>query len=426
MRRGDRATARHVLALAIASVSIVIASPARLPAQSAGASPEIHAQLTPAAEPHRERIVAAMQEAGARYREWLGPPPGGSITVTDQPWLRPLTAQRGWVAIDLPWRSSPETMEIESAVAHGIARQWWPGLLSSAVTAPLVNGAAWYLQSLVVERLFDLRFLSTAHSADGVRYFGGAMPWAFRPLTLGRSTAGLGRADFLRGAHADRWPPAGRRLPSSMDADALRGALAFGTLERYLTWPVLQAALHAWAQRAAEGPMSRADIAATIGAAAGQDLSWFFDTAFAGQTGFDYALESFSTGLAAGACEGGPCYRTRATAVRRGDGQFTGAGRPAAGAYESGDAMVLRVWFANGQDVTARWDGRHASRTFEFDSRSPATAVRLDPDRTLLLDENYLDDARVVNAPTNVPVGKWVARWMVWLQDAMLAYGSLF
>ena len=364
-----------------------------------------------------------MQEAGARYGEWLGPPPREAITLADRLWRAPATESPAWKAIDLPGWSAPATMEIESAVAYALARTWWPDSQPGSATATVVNGAAWYLQSLVVERLFDLRYLSPGHSADGVRYFGGAVPWAIPSLTLGRSTVGLGRAEFLRSNSVSaRWPASARRLPASVDHDAVRGALAFGTLERYLTWPVLQGALHAWARRAAEGPMSQSEIAATVSAAAGQDLSWFFETAFDTQARFNYALAAFSTGPADGPCQNAPCYRTGVTAVRRGEAQFTGRSSVASGAYESGDAMTLLISFADGQEVQARWDGRQAARVFEFDSGSPAVSVHLDPDRTLLLDADYLDAGRITGAPTNVPVGKWIARWMVWLQDAMLSY----
>lgn len=394
-----------------------------LHAQPASGSPEIRARLTPAGEPYRARVVATMQEAGARYAEWLGPLPAGALTITDRPRLGPPMEPQGWVPIDLPAWSAPRTMDVEAEVAYGLARQWWPSLLANPDSAPLVNGAAWYLQSRVVEQLFDRQFLSIAHSADGVRYFGGSVPWAFRSLVLGRSTAGLGRAEFLRGGQGQaRWPASGRRLPSSLDPAALRGALAFGTLERYLTWPALQGALHAWASRAAAGLMSRADIIHTIGAAAGQDLSWLFDPVVEDGHRFDYALGAFSVEPGPKPCGGGPCYLTRITAARTGDAQFTGTSRPQSGPYESGDAMTLNISFADGRELTARWDGRQASKTFEFESASPAVAARLDPDRVLLLDENHLDDARLVNAATNVPVGKWVARWVVWLQDAMLAY----
>jgi hypothetical protein len=52
--------------------------------------------------------------------------------------------------------------------------------------------------------------------------------------------------------------------------------------------------------------------------------------------------------------------------------------------------------------------------------------AHLDPARVLLLDANYLDNRLALSPASNVPIAKWVARWVVWLQDAMLAYTAVF
>jgi hypothetical protein len=104
---------------------------------------------------------------------------------------------------------------------------------------------------------------------------------------------------------------------------------------------------------------------------------------------------------------------------------FTGRTRPPEGPFESGDAMELRVTFADGQQITERWDGRQASRVFEFESPSPAVEAYLDPERKLLLDEDYLDNRRLAKPSHNIDVAKWTARWVMWLQNAMLTYAAL-
>ena len=70
-----------------------------------------------------------------------------------------------------------------------------------------------------------------------------------------------------------------------------------------------------------------------------------------------------------------------------------------------------------------RWDGRDRARTFRFRGPSPATAAHLDPERVVLLDEDYLNNAIVSASPTNAPVRKWMARWIVWMQNTVLTYG---
>ena len=85
----------------------------------------------------------------------------------------------------------------------------------------------------------------------------------------------------------------------------------------------------------------------------------------------------------------------------------------------------MRVTFADGQHVPASWNGQgHQSLIFESPA-APTEAV-VDPERVLLLDANYLNNRRTTAPATDVPVAKWTARWLVWLQDAMLTYGFLF
>ena len=374
---------------------------------------------------YRVRVESAASESIARYQEWLGPGAQARVVITDRASRDgvPFTSAR--VALDLPWRSAPPSMDVESQVAYGVARAWWPEWMMTAELAPIVDGLAWYLQSRVIERLFDFTFHVPGHSADGVRFFGGAIPWAFPSITSGRWTAGLGRSQFLRGSHVGRWPQPAPRRPPGFDAATAQGALAFGTLERLLGWPALESTLRALAIRASAGPMTRAQVEQTVSAAAGQPLSWFFAEAFDSQRRFDYAVTAVSSTAAPTPCPNEPCYRTEATIVRRGTAVFPGTDRSPVGAYEAGDALELRVTFADAQTTSARWDGRHESKTFAFDSLAPAVLVELDPASILLSDRNAIDNTWTARTTTNVPVQKWVAWWLIWLQNAALSYTAL-
>lgn len=342
-------------------------------------------------EQYRVRVENALKESRERYTEWLGPS-ARPINITGEGEAR--------------WLAAPSSMDVESQVAYEVARQWLGE--AGAQGAPMVNGVAWYLQSRVVERLFDFAFFTEGCCMESTAFLGGTVPWGFSRLPLGRWSAGLGRTR-----------PSGRRLPVSVDAATIRAALAFGTLERYLTWPTWQSALREWVKQASNKPLTPADVQQIISSATGEDLEWFFAQAFDPTKHFDYALAQFSSQSSAGT------FRTRVTAVRRGEAMFTGRTRPPEGPFESGDAMELRVTFADGQQVIDRWDGRQASRVFEFESASPAVEAYLDPNRTLLLDDNYLDNRRMTTPSHNIAVAKWTARWVMWLQHAMLTYGAL-
>jgi hypothetical protein len=349
---------------------------------AAACSASLAARQTPS------RIDNALKESRERYTEWLGPPRQPIEPVHD---------------VRVGWLVAPASMDVESQVAYETARQWFGPASTSSVT--MVNGVAWYLQSRVVERLFDFAFATEGCCLESTSFFGGHVPWGFSRLPLSRWSAGLGRT-----------LPPGRRLPPSVDAATIRAALAFGTLEKYLTWPVLQSALREWRTQASAKALTAADVQQIISNASGEDLEWFFSQAFDPARRFDYGIETFTT-------EG---KTTRVTVVRRGAAMFTGRTRSPEGPYESGDAMELRVTFADGQQVTERWDGRQASRVFEFESGSPAVEACLDPNQVLLLDENYLDNRRMKTPSHNIAVAKWTARWVMWLQNAALTYGTLF
>lgn len=396
-----------------------IAMPAaRLSAQDALAPlPEVQWQVSHLREADRVRVDAASRESVARLSEWLGPSPHRLITITDAQ-----TEQApDQVVVAPPLWSSPASMEIESQVAFALAQQWWPqhaGAERDAMNA----GIAWYLQSRIVERVFDLKFLADGYSLESSRFFGGTLPWSYRLLRLNRWTAGVARDRFLARVPAS---DSSRRLPPGIDASVARAAVAFATLERHLGWPALQGALRALADRHRANQLPPPAFATALGDAVGQDLSWFFSSAFTPAVNYDYAVVRLSSEPLSEPCSGvtSQCIRSVIEVERIGEGVFSGRSAPAIGGYESGDAIALEVTFADGQIATTRWDGRAAVRRFEFDGPSPVAHAEIDPEGVLKLDVNPLNNRKSVSPQSNVPVTKWVAQWLVWLQLAALTYG---
>jgi hypothetical protein len=257
---------------------------------------------------------------------------------------------------------SPGQMRVESHVAKEIARAWFARLSGHDAWK---DGAAEYLQSRITEQLFDRRYFLKAYRYDAVCWFGCHVPWSFRVLPLSRWTA---------------------------VTDPV--ALAFATLERELGWPTLQGALRAVAA-------GGSDPVALMSLATGRDVRPLFDAALSGAE-IDYSIASLKSTQAT-SCPA-PCYRTNLAIRSEGPVPLP---------------LTVRVTFADGQHVDVRFDGTtHGTDLFE--SATPAVAAHLDPDRVLLLDRNPLNNARVQPRQTNVPVTKWMARWIVWLQDAML------
>ena len=317
--------------------------------------------------------MLAAQRAAAIAGEWLGPHPTGTIAIESSP----------------PFWQGAGAMTAERRVATSVIRSWWPQPVADQHAALLLDGFAVYLQGHAIEQLFDQRYLRRAYRAESVEYFGGHVIWSFPSL----------------------------RLPRVPDRGDRYGA-AFATLERWLGEPALQAAMAA-VTRLPPARMNGANIMNTISAAAGQDLSWVFIPA-SDAAPVDYATTELTS--APGSCSS-PCFDTVVTVSRRGSPAISGRATPRIGRFESGDALTVRVAFENGAQSTARWDGRDESRSFRFQGPSPAIGAYLDPDRVVAIDQNFLNNFIVRPVPTNAPVRKWMARWMVWMQNTILTYG---
>jgi hypothetical protein len=269
--------------------------------------------------------------------------------------------------VDEPLWQGPRAMFVEQQLAQRAVRGWWPEQIADAKADAILDGFAWYLATRGIEHMYDLLYLRTAHSAESRRYFGDHLIWSFPALPLSRHAA----------VSHDRYAP------------------VFDSLERWIGTPALQSALFEVAHLPADR-LNAGVIINTISDAAGQDLSWAFDMA---TTDVNYAVDSVS--------------EKSVTVSRRGQ------------ASVPSNVIMLKVEFAEGPPVCVHWDGRDEVRTFSFEGPSRVVAAYLDPDRIVTLDSNRLDNAIVARAPTNVPVRKWTARWMVWLQHTMLSYGFL-
>jgi hypothetical protein len=308
---------------------------------------------------------AAAQTNGAATiaAEWLGPRPDGA----------PVVAARGPI-----WQGSG-AMTVEQRQAGRVIRSWFPESIADPKGAAIIDGFTSYLAALAVEREFDRRYLRIAHNVESRSYFGGHIIWSFPTLRISRHAA-VGRNGY---------------------------SAVFDSLERWIGAPALQAAMFEVARLPSER-LTADSMVKTISDAAGQDLSWAFDAA---ASPVNYSVDELSD--------------KSVTVSRHGSGMLSGRTAPRIGGFDSGDAVRIKAVFADGSVALAAWDGRDQTRTFAFDGPSQVVAAYLDPEGIVTLDRNRFDNSLVGPSETNVPVRKWAARWLVWLQHTMLSYGFL-
>lgn len=385
--------------------------------EAAGVAPvEIHAIVQAEHQQSAPRYLRAAIESLQTLTEWLGPYPHSSLTIVDPPWHSTVVAERtALILARTPWWSSPTAMTPELATARGIARRHWTGTIKGGGLPPwFVEGLVEYSARRVVAPIFQGENLRPGYAMLEQRYFGGFVPRFIR-IRLLPEADGDPLPAYRANPRADVAAPGS---PEDMVSLAGKTVLTLDTLERWVGRPVFDAVLAEFVRSSREGQPTISDFAHVASAVSGQDLSWLFVQTLGGSAIFDYAVAQIAS---VPRPDGG--FDTTVVASRVGDGLFTGSTAPRVGPFESGGGMTLLVTFEDGEQAVERWDGRDTRKIFSYRSPSRAVSAAVDPDRILLLDVNQTNNSKTLAPLTAMAATRSAARWLTWLENALLTYG---
>jgi Peptidase family M1 domain len=355
------------------------------------------------------------------YGEWYGAYPYPQITIVDPAW------QSGSGGMEYPtiftagsrWLAPRQSNEPEAVTVHEAGHQFWYGMVANNEVT-----SAWMDEGL--NTFSDARVQDVAFQPDFLvqRFFGGFLPWRFRDIRLSRATD-YNLLDGYRAAARRDAPitPSYQYWPGThVYITYAKTALWLHTIERLIGWERLRFGLATYFQRFRFRHPTPDDFFNTINQEAGQDLTWFFEEAYATANVFDYAAERLestpvsSRGFDDGEAGAAPVFRERTdesqfrttVVVRRiGEGHFP---------------IDVLVTFENGEQVRERWDGQARWQPYEYVKASKAVAVQVDPDRVLLLDVNYTNNSITLKPKAEAAADRWTLAWIVWLQDLLLDY----
>ena len=197
--------------------------------------------------------------------------------------------------------------------------------------------------------------------------------------------------------------------------------LTLRTLEALLgdSWPkVIRTFQQRWRFRHPDA----IDFMDTVREVSGQDMKWFFDQTVYGTGMLNYSV-SFTTGEA-------PVER----------GFFDNAGgKPQLAPRESSpprpiesEVLVRRldemqfpvtvlVKFAGGSEVREHWDGQYRWTKFKYTGRPRIVSARIDPGFQWKLEVQRTDDSYQAQ-PVRLAADKWYLRWVVWIQNVLMAF----
>ncbi|MFQ5668445.1 MAG: M1 family metallopeptidase, partial [Candidatus Binatia bacterium] len=356
-----------------------------------------------------KRHLAAAKATLAYYEKWVAPYPYPQLTIVDPgpgggraggmeyPTL--ITVGTAWW---MPrWLRFPEFVTV-----HETGHQFWYGLVASneAEEAWLDEGINSYVEGQIMDAVYG--------SASYVDLFG-----------LRVDSTVIHRMLYLRSAQHD---PMVRRAwrfldrPSYSAVSYGKTALVLDTLDARLGKNRLRTALAAyfrhWRFRHPHGK----DFLKAIQQSTGDNLTWYFDQVIAGTGTLDYAVTSVeaeeTTGLA-----GYPFV----------DGQVEAEKTPVPAAPQArryhNEVVVERlgsvrmpvdvqIVFDDGTVTNEHWDGRDRWKRFEYTGTQRVRWAVADPNRTMPLDVNRLNNSRMRTAGTRGIV-RIAGRWGFWFQS---------
>jgi hypothetical protein len=377
--------------------------------------------LQPEHAGQEDRHFSATAAALKYYGEWYGAYPYPQITIIDPAW------QSGSGGMEYPtlftagtrWLAPRGSNEPEAVTVHEAGHQFWYGIVASnEVTAAWMDEG---LNTFSDARVQDVAFQPDFHVQ---RFFGGFIPWQFQDIRLSRAIdynlLNWYRPEAKRDAPITPsylyWPG------SHVEITYAKTAVWLHTLERLVGWDKLRLALATYFQRFRFKHPTPDDFFTTLNQEIGQDLTWFFEEAYASANVYDYAAERLesvavaSRGFDDGAGGQAPqftetknesLFHTTVVVRRLGEGHFP---------------VDVLITFENGEQVREKWDGQARWQPYEYDKPTRAVSVQVDPERVLLLDVNYTNNS-ITTAPKAADAADgWTLRWMVWLQDLLLDY----
>jgi hypothetical protein len=206
--------------------------------------------------------------------------------------------------------------------------------------------------------------------------------------------------------------------------------LLLRTLENHLGKPTMARIMRTYHERWRFRHPSSDDFYAVANEIAGQDLSWFFRQAVESTAVLDYEVASVSSqpvAEPAGYVE----MKGARTLIRPQDVERSERGE-SRGPYES--TVVLRrrgdfvfpveiaLEFEGASAERVSWDGRDSWKRLTLTRPGRLEWADVDPDRKVLLDADWMNNARRVEPDLRV-ARAWTARWLFWMQQAVAAVG---
>jgi hypothetical protein len=363
-----------------------------------GAPLDLRFVIDPDRMSRKSRLIAATHAALTTMSDWFGAPPTAQLTVIAVDCgphsAIDLAQGAGTMAACVPWLAPIRDQRTERDLIRAVAREYW------TVNGVRAGGFASSLVSYTANRAIHSQLEGSDFAAP--RFFGGYVPFPLRSVLLSPPVNDPRPRVLQFGDAADVRP------------ENARDVRALQTIERYVGWPSMLAALARL--RISDASRWNTDgLGDILSDARGTDMHRLVDECFRNGAVFDYAIDSVQSRPA------GEQVESTITIVRHGDARFSTSRDDS----DRDAAIPVRVRFADGREIRDRIDGAAPSVALQYTAPAAVVGATVDPDVMLVLDGNR-DNNSFVRDPQTSRLGVRLAmNWLAWLQNAMLSYTAL-
>lgn len=335
----------------------------------------------------KDRFLSSLKNGIEFYSQNYGPYPYPTITLVDPPW-----GGMGAGGMEYP------TLFTSMAVS------WMPKglLMTEMVTIHEFGHGYWY--GMVASNEFEEAWLdeginSYSESKAMGKYYGEDCSM-LNICGLKMSDADSQRLQFVGSGNYDpilknSWQFLSR---GSYGVNVYQKAsLTLQTLENFLGEPVMAEIMRTYFERWSFKHPTTDDFIAVAEEVSGQDLGWFFDQFLKSPDKLDYALDELRS-IPVAEPQGKfddkkedsaidkkskkeKTYRNEVLVVRKGELIFP---------------QEIEVVFEKGEKIVEKWDGKERWKRYVYLRPYKLKAARLDPERKLLLDTNWMNNSKLL------------------------------
>jgi hypothetical protein len=384
------------------------ASPLYVEADDTWRHVSIRALVQPQHAAQAIRYIRSAREVLEYMDAAVGPYPYSDLTIVDP----------AWGALEAGGMEYPELITVETysvmpegirfpevVTIHEFVHQYFYGMVATNEfeEAWMDEGFTTYYEARIMDSLYGAK--SSAVDLCGFRA---------GDLEVSRmSYAGMhdpGVAPISTFA----WKfPAGAYGPLTYNKTALVLSTLEGLIGRTAMDSVMRTYFHLWKFRHPCGrdfvAAANSVVPAVWGKRFGPDMNWYFDQVLYGTGVCDYELTSIAVERLTGAADDSGSVESVVTAGRRGEIRLP---------------VTVKVRFDDGHESTEKWDGEARTIQFRFRGRSGVVWAAVDPDRTVTLDVNLINNVRST-APPGGAIWKYSVKILFWLQNMFLLASTI-